>query len=90
VDASLAAVLVLAGLVLLRWGLVLFGALLILQPRRFCPACFGPTVPVRRRLLTVALPMAEWRSCLSCEWAGPVLKSPSLERTDPWRPNRER
>ena len=73
-ELSVAAVLVLGGLVLLRWALVLFGAMLILRVARGCPACFRETLLIRGPRLAVLLPMAEWRWCPECGWQGPSLK----------------
>ncbi|HEX9885046.1 MAG TPA: hypothetical protein VGA70_01085 [Longimicrobiales bacterium] len=95
-DVSVAAVVVLLGLVLLRWGLILFGALLILQPARSCPACFRATLPIRRPVLNAVLPVAEWRWCPACRWSGPSLKSPSpatpshSEKVEHWTANPDR
>jgi hypothetical protein len=74
VDVSVGAVIVLGGLVFVRFGLVWFSATLLLRPARECPACFQPTALVRRPLITALLPNAEWRWCLSCAWQGPARK----------------
>jgi predicted RNA-binding Zn-ribbon protein involved in translation (DUF1610 family) len=78
-DLSVAAVLVLGGLVLVRWCLVLFGATLILRTVRECPACFQGTVRLQRPVLCRLLPMADWRWCPACGWQGPSLKAPDRE-----------
>ena len=41
-EISLAAVLVLGGLVILRWVIIGLGSLLVLHSARVCPACFEP------------------------------------------------
>lgn len=89
-DVSVAAVVVLLGLVALRWGLILFGATLVLESRRSCPACFAPTLRVRRPVLRVLLPMAAWRWCPTCRWSGPVLKPSTREEVSPWTARRDR
>ena len=81
-DVSVAAVLVLGGLVVLRWVIIVLGFLLIVRPARSCPACFEPTVPVRRRILTALLHVAEWRWCPQCGWEGPSRKP----EKNPWTP----
>ena len=78
-DLSVAAVLVLGGLVVLRWALVVFLATLMLQSARSCPACFNETISVQRPLLALVLPMAEWRWCPTCRWQGPSRKTPHPE-----------
>ena len=80
-DVSLAAVLVLGGLVILRWCLVLFLATLIVRSARNCPACFNETIPIRRPMLTLMLPMTEWRWCPACRWQGPSRKVSEPEFT---------
>ena len=73
---------VLGGLVVLRWGLIWFGAVLLLRPVRECPACFQPTVSVRRPVLAGLLGNAEWRWCPTCAWQGPASKL----KDDRWIP----
>lgn len=68
---GLVAFLVFVGLVLLRAGLVLFGAALILRPVSSCPACFRPTLLLRRPWLRRLAPWMEWRWCPQCGWEGP-------------------
>lgn len=80
-DVSVAAVIVLAGTVVLRWVIIAVGAVPILQSALACPACFEPTVAVRRRLLTALLRIAEWRWCPQCGCEGPSRKS----QRSPWR-----
>ena len=89
-DVSVAAVGVLLGLVALRWGFLLLGALLILESRRSCPACRAPTVRIRRPVLERLLPMAVWRWCPTCRWSGPVLKPSSHDEEKPWTAKPER
>ena len=72
VDVSIGAVIVLGGLVLLRCILVAVGVTLLLRPVRECPACFEPTVRVRRPILEALIRIVEWRWCLSCGWQGPA------------------
>ena len=69
-DLSATAVAVLGALVLLRWGLLLVAASLLLRPATSCPACFRPTLVIRRPILTAVLRMAEWRWCPACRWEG--------------------
>ncbi|GIT50119.1 MAG: hypothetical protein Ct9H300mP15_03320 [Gemmatimonadota bacterium] len=73
-EISLAAVLVLGGLVILRWVIIGLGSLLVLHSARVCPACFEQTVAVRRKILTVLVRIAEWRWCPQCGWEGPSRK----------------
>lgn len=82
-DLSVSAAVVLGALVLLRWGFIFVGALLLLRPARSCPACFRRTLRIRRPLLTAVLPMAEWRWCPSCRWEGPARRK---AREDAWIP----
>jgi len=65
------AVVVLLGLVALRWILLGIGAALILRPVERCPACFGDTVPLHRPTLRRLAPWLEWRWCTHCQWSGP-------------------
>ena len=74
-DVSVAAVGVLGGLVLLRFVIVGVGAALLLRPVRECPACFEPTVRVKRPVLEAVTRIAEWRWCISCGWQGPARVS---------------
>lgn len=73
----IAAVAVLFGLVLLRWALVLAGALALIPRVRACPACFQQTVPIRRPWLRRLLPTLQWRWCPSCGWRGPASRKGS-------------
>lgn len=82
-DVSVSAAAVLGALVLLRWGFIFVGALLLLRPARSCPACFRRTLRIRRPVLTALLPRAEWRWCPSCRWQGPARREP---REDEWMP----
>lgn len=66
-----AAFFVLLALVLLRAGLILLGAALILRPVSACPACFRDTFLLRRRILATLAPWVEWRWCPHCGWQGP-------------------
>ena len=75
-EVSVAAVLVLGGLVVLRWAFLMFGAALLLQAVRDCPACFRPTVSVRKRFLMPVRSLAEWRWCPACGWQGPTRRTP--------------
>lgn len=74
-DVSVGATVVLGALVVLRCGLIWFGAGLLLHSARECPACFRPTIKVLRPVVTAMLPNAEWRWCPSCEWQGLARKS---------------
>ncbi len=65
------AVLVLAALVALRWGILLVAAAALVPEVRGCPACFAATVPIHRPWLSRLLPRIEWRWCASCGWQGP-------------------
>lgn len=69
-EVSLSAVVVLGALAVLRWCALLFAAYLLVRPARSCPACFRPTLPIRRPLLSALLRMAEWRWCPACGWQG--------------------
>lgn len=80
-EISLGAVAVLGVLVMLRWGLLLFGAALLLRPARSCPACFRSTVAIRRPFLAAVVRFAEWRWCPACGWQGPSRRR-ATER--PW------
>lgn len=64
-------------LVLLRWGLLVVGAALVIPRIRSCPACFADTVPVRRRWLRAVLPWLQWRWCPTCGWEGPSSRAES-------------
>lgn len=66
----MSAVTVLGALVVLRWGLLLLAASLLLRSAKSCPACLRSTVPIRRPLLSAVLRFAEWRWCPSCGWQG--------------------
>lgn len=70
------AVYVLLALVLLRVGLVMGGAALLIRRVRLCPACSEPTVPLLKPWLARLLPSYEWRWCPTCGWQGPSRKSP--------------
>jgi hypothetical protein len=70
VDISIAAVVVLGGLVLLRFIIIGVGVALLLRPAHECPACFGRTARVKRPVLEGVTRIAEWRWCLSCGWQG--------------------
>ena len=69
------AVVVLLGLVLLRWGLLLVGASLLVARVRACPACFSETLPLRKRWLRRLAPWLGWRWCPTCGWEGPSRRS---------------
>ena len=73
-EISLAAALVLGGLVLLRWIIIGLGSLLVLRTAYVCPACFESTVAVQRKTLAVLVRIAEWRWCPQCGWEGPSRK----------------
>ena len=62
---------VLLGLVVLRWGLLFAGALLLIARVRDCPACFEPTLKLRSPWLRRLVPWLEWRWCPTCGWQGP-------------------
>ena len=70
------AVVVLLGLVGLRWVLLGIGAALILRPVDRCPACMGETHEVHRPLLRRFASWLEWRWCLACGWSGPARRLP--------------
>jgi hypothetical protein len=74
-DISIGAVIVLGGLVLLRFVFIAVGAALLLRPVRECPACFGGTVRVKRPILEALTRIAEWRWCPCCGWQGPARVS---------------
>jgi hypothetical protein len=82
VDQSAIAVIVLLGLVALRWLLLLAGFALIVRPVIECPACFGSTFLLQRRWLRRFLPWLEWRFCPHCGWQGPArMLPPGTART---------
>ena len=85
-EVSVAAVLILGALVLLRWTLIVLGAALILHQVDACPACFEPTLPIRRPVITALLRIADWRWCPACGWQGPSRRP---ERTR-WTPKNAR
>lgn len=76
-DVSTIPVVVLGVLVLLRWGLLVFAAALLLRPATSCPACSRPTLVIRRPILTAMLRMVEWRWCPACRWEGPARRRTS-------------
>ena len=61
---------VLLALVLLRWGLLVVGAIFLVARVRDCPACFEPTLKLRRPWLRRVAPWLEWRWCPTCGWQG--------------------
>ena len=65
-------------LVFLRLALIAVVGLFIIRPARDCPACFRPTVPIRKRWLAWFNSALEWRWCPECRWEGPARKA--LER----------
>lgn len=82
-DVSVAAVIILLGLVALRGILIGVGIALILRPVRECPACFRETFGLHHRLLRFVA-WLEWRWCPGCGWQGPARRlSPANERTTP-------
>jgi hypothetical protein len=83
VDVSSAAVIILFGLVALRWVVVGIGAALLLRPVQACPACFAPTFLLYRRWLRRLMPWMEWRWCPRCGWHGPARRVVSGHRTRP-------
>jgi len=83
------AVAVLLGLVLLRWGLLLGGAALLIPRIRACPACFAETLPVRKAWLRRVAPWLGWRWCPACGWEGvsrrrgsALVPTPELRRRE--------
>lgn len=79
------AVVVLLGLVVLRWVLIGVGAALILRPVVDCPACLRETRALHRPWLRRIAPWLEWRWCLACGWSGPARRSPRHPRPLPRR-----
>jgi hypothetical protein len=75
VDPSVAAVIVLLALVVLRGVLIGVGAALILRPVRACPACFEATFTLHRPWLRVVASWLEWRFCPTCGWSGPARRT---------------
>lgn len=73
---AMSAVIVLFALALLRWGLLLAGAALLLRRVDACPACFEGTVRIRRPWLERMLPGLTWRWCPACRWEGPSREKP--------------
>ena len=69
-------VLVLGGLVLLRFVLIGVGAALIIRPVSDCPACFHQSLKIRYRWLAWLAPWLEWRWCPQCGWQGPARRTP--------------
>jgi hypothetical protein len=74
VDHSTIAVLILLGMVAMRWVIIGIGAAMLLRPVRDCPACFKPTLALRRVWLRRAAPWLEWRWCPHCGWQGPARR----------------
>ena len=64
----------LLALVLLRVAVILAAALLLIAPVSACPACFQPSLPIRRAWLTPFAPWFEWRWCPHCGWQGPARR----------------
>ncbi|MBX6364747.1 MAG: hypothetical protein IRZ00_12835 [Gemmatimonadetes bacterium] len=60
----------LLALVALRVILVLVAVAVLVGPVSRCPACFQPTVTVRRRWLRPVRGI-EWHWCAACGWQGP-------------------
>lgn len=69
-----AAVVILLGLVVLRWVLLGIGAALILRPVLECPACMRETRLLHRPWLRRVAPWLEWRWCAACGWSGPARR----------------
>ncbi|MGH7502488.1 MAG: hypothetical protein ACREL7_12115 [Longimicrobiales bacterium] len=96
-DTSIATVIVLLGLVALRWVVIGIGVALLLRPVRECPACFFETFGLHHRLLRFA-PWLEWRWCPNCGWHGPARRTgqvnhpltDSIDRSASNRPAGER
>jgi hypothetical protein len=84
-DASAAAVIILLGLVALRWIVVGVGVALLVRPVRECPACFHETFGLHHPLLRL-VKWLEWRWCPQCGWQGPARRDrpvPSAPRSAP-------
>jgi hypothetical protein len=73
-------VLVLFATVLLRVGIVLTVAYLILPARRQCPRCAGELALIRHPVLRRLLPPVEHRWCLNCGWSGLLRQSRVISR----------
>ena len=71
-DSSAITVVVLLGLVMLRFILLGLGAALIIRPVVECPACFASTFALHRPWLCRLIPWLEWRWCPHCGWSGPA------------------
>lgn len=69
---------VLVGLVVMRWGLLAFGAALVIRPVDDCPACFRPAFLLRRPWLRRLAPWFEWRWCPRCGWQGLARRRDAL------------
>lgn len=77
------AVLVLAALVVVRWGILLVAAAVLVPEVRGCPACFARTAPIHRPCLSRLVPWVEWRWCARCGWQGPARKAGTGALTPP-------
>lgn len=65
---------VLVALVVLRAFVLVAAAVLLIHPVSACPACFAPSVPVRKQWFRVLAPRFEWRWCPHCGWQGPARR----------------
>ena len=64
----------LPALALLRAAVILAAALLLIAPVSACPACFQPSLPIRRAWLAPFASRFEWRWCPHCGWQGPARR----------------
>lgn len=76
-DASVVAVMILLGLVALRWIVIGVGVALLLRPVRECPACFEETFGLHHRVLRY-IRWLEWRWCPHCGWHGPARRETTV------------
>lgn len=71
---------ILLALVLLRWGVLLVGAALVVRPVSDCPACREPTLLLHTPWLRRLAPLFEWRWCPACGWQGPGRRTGATHR----------
>ena len=92
-DSSTITVVVLLGLVLLRFVLLGLFAALIIRPVVECPACFRSTFALHRPWLRRLVSWLEWRWCPHCGWSGlarmipdrPPAPQPQVQDAPTWQ-----
>lgn len=75
-ENSTLTVIVLLGLVGLRWVILGIGAALIVRPVTACPACAECTLALHKPWLRRLARWLEWRFCPGCGWQGPARRVP--------------